>query len=72
VLLSVGPVHYYNSVALGLPRAIIFESYGCRMPPSFCVPVLPYSLGLGTWIYEIDPFPTYIATFPLAEQPKLS
>ena len=30
------------------------------------------SAGLRTWIYEIDPFPTYIATFPLAEQPKPS
>ena len=27
---------------------------------------------LRTWICEIDPFPTYIATFPLAEQPKPS
>jgi hypothetical protein len=34
--------------------------------------VLPYSSGLGTWIYEIDPFPTYVATFPLAEHANLS
>src|SRR5215469_16724633 len=34
--------------------------------------VLPYSSGLGTWICEVDPFPTYIATFPLAEHPKPS
>src|SRR5215510_5579265 len=31
--------------------------------------VLPYS-GLKTWIDEVDPFPTYIATFPLAEQSR--
>src|ERR1700723_3848331 len=43
-------------------------AYRCRTDGA----VLAYSSGLRTWICEIDPFPTYIATFPLAEQPKPS